>query len=94
MFKFLNCLGDDSKGIFYIQSSFCHALQLNASIMFPFQNSSRELTFQSRKVKVIPPSVYRCRKKFKEEIALLVYKAKRKTYSDLAAWPGSVFCLA
>jgi hypothetical protein len=28
--------------------------------------------------KAVPPSIYMCRKKFKDEIALLVHKAKRK----------------
>jgi hypothetical protein len=29
------------------------------------------------------PSLYRCHKKFKDEMALLVHKAKRKSYSSI-----------
>jgi hypothetical protein len=36
--------------------------------------------------KDITPNLYRCKKFFKEELALLVYKAKRKSYAGLADW--------
>jgi hypothetical protein len=36
--------------------------------------------------KDITPNLYRCKKLFKEELALLVYKAKRKSYAGLADW--------
>jgi hypothetical protein len=36
--------------------------------------------------KAAPPSVYRCRKKFKDELALLVHKAKRKLYHGIVSW--------
>jgi hypothetical protein len=36
--------------------------------------------------KGITPSLYRCRYKFKEELALLIHKAKRKSYIDFRAW--------
>jgi hypothetical protein len=36
--------------------------------------------------KGITPSLYRCKYKFKEEMALLVHKAKRKSYVGLKAW--------
>jgi hypothetical protein len=32
------------------------------------------------------PNLYRCRKIFKEELALLVHKATRKSYLGLKAW--------
>jgi hypothetical protein len=32
------------------------------------------------------PNLYRCRKIFKEELALLVHKASRKSYSGLKDW--------
>ena len=32
------------------------------------------------------PSVYRCRKKFKDEMALLLHKAKRKAYRGMESW--------
>jgi hypothetical protein len=35
--------------------------------------------------KGINPSLYRCRHKFKEELALMVHKAKRKSYIGLRA---------
>jgi hypothetical protein len=34
----------------------------------------------------IPPSNYRCPKRFKDEMAMLVYKPKTKAYSDVATW--------
>jgi hypothetical protein len=36
--------------------------------------------------KSVAPSLYRCRKKFKDEMALLIHKAKRKSYHGLATW--------
>jgi hypothetical protein len=32
------------------------------------------------------PSVYRCRKVFKDELALLVHKAKKKSYHGIVSW--------
>jgi hypothetical protein len=36
--------------------------------------------------KGVAPNLYRCKFKFKEELALLIHKAKRKSYSGLKAW--------
>jgi hypothetical protein len=36
--------------------------------------------------KAVTPSVYGCRKQFKEELALLVHKAKRKSYNSITDW--------
>jgi hypothetical protein len=36
--------------------------------------------------KDINPNIYRCKKLLKEELALLVFKAKRKSYAGLADW--------
>jgi hypothetical protein len=33
-----------------------------------------------------PPSLYRCQRKFKEEVLLLLYKAPRKSYAGLKSW--------
>lgn len=35
------------------------------------------------------PSLYVCRKKFKEEMCWLIHRARRKDYQDLEAWVGS-----
>jgi hypothetical protein len=32
------------------------------------------------------PSVYRCRKVFKDELALLVHKPKKKSYHGIVSW--------
>jgi hypothetical protein len=36
--------------------------------------------------KAAPPSVYKYRKRFKDELALLVHKAKKKSYHDIVSW--------
>jgi hypothetical protein len=36
--------------------------------------------------KSTPPNLYRCRRKFKEEVSLLLYKTPRKSYSGLKLW--------
>jgi hypothetical protein len=36
--------------------------------------------------KDVTPNLYRCKKLFKKELALLVFKAKRKSYAGLADW--------
>jgi hypothetical protein len=41
--------------------------------------------------KGITPSLYRCKFKFKEELALLVHKAKRKSYIGLKAWVTNIY---
>jgi hypothetical protein len=36
--------------------------------------------------KVVTPSLYRCRRKFKNKLALLIRKGKREYYSDIKDW--------
>jgi hypothetical protein len=36
--------------------------------------------------KSTPPSLYRCRRKFKDEVLLLLHKTTRKSYAGLKSW--------
>jgi hypothetical protein len=36
--------------------------------------------------KVVPPRIYKCCKRFKDEIVLLVNKVNRKSYHGLSSW--------
>jgi hypothetical protein len=36
--------------------------------------------------KAVSPSIYRCRKKFKDKMALVIDKAKRKSHKGLSSW--------
>jgi hypothetical protein len=44
------------------------------------------LTRNSFIFKATTPSVYICRKIFKDELALLVHKAKKKSYHGIVSW--------